>query len=75
MGPIFRGPLSAALGVAGALPLAYLGWRRWRGGRWGLAAGCLLSSSSVLVFSGYQLSQVILPKRLKFDGEIRTAVQ
>eukprot|EP00434_Breviolum_minutum_P001257 symbB.v1.2.001102.t2/scaffold59.1/size365495/6 len=73
MGPIFRGPLSAALGVAGALPLAYLGWRRWRGGRWGLAAGCLLSSSTVLVFSGYQLSQVILPKRLKFDGEIRAA--
>ncbi|CAK9092761.1 unnamed protein product [Durusdinium trenchii] len=47
--------LSAALGIAGSLPLGYLGLRRWRGGRHGLAAGCLASSSMVLAFCGQRL--------------------
>ncbi|CAL1145457.1 unnamed protein product [Cladocopium goreaui] len=50
--------LSAALGVAGALPLAYLGFRRWRRGRLAVAAGCFASSSVVLGICALQLFQV-----------------
>eukprot|EP00435_Cladocopium_sp_Y103_P018631 s1093_g4.t1 len=52
------GKLSAALGVAGALPLAYLGFRRWRRGRLAVAAGCFASSSLVLGLCAHQLFQV-----------------